>query len=224
MENVFEWVKNHKILVAAIIIFIFFFPICAVHLLFKIPNRYEFGVAEWSAGDILSYISGFYVLLGTITFSALALYQNYIINRQNEQYNQKLREMEIQRDLPRFVIENTHSNGNYSNLHVKIKNISDNSAGNVKILNLSIYDANEKSVYQSAAVNTNSDTIAAQSSMDVDLNNPVLSGSNLKVCFCIKYQDKFLNYHQVEVTGLVSDSQKYGKMEFITEDRLINEQ
>ena len=74
----------------------------------------------------------------------LVLYQNHIINKQNEQYNQKLRKMEIQRDMPQFIFKKIGSSGNYSRLRISIQNISNNSVADVKIFNLTIYDANEK--------------------------------------------------------------------------------
>lgn len=219
MGNIFKWIKEHKILVIIIMALLFFFPILIIHLLFKFSSKYEFFVAEWNAGDVLSYVSGFYALLGTIIFSMLALYQNHIINEQNEKINKKLREMEFQRDMPQFFIEHIGSNGNCLKLKIKINNISNNSAADVKISNLVIYDSNRKILHQAKNIYMDSSTIEANSSIDVNLQNPELYGSNLEICFCIEYQDKFLGYHQVEVTGIIPDCNNCGKIKFILGDK-----
>lgn len=208
MKKFFKWVTEHKILSCLIIILMFFIPILLVHVLFKTQAKYDFLVAEWSAGDILLYISSFYTLLGTITFSALALYQNHIINEQNEQFNQKLKEIEMQRDMPRFAVQNIVHHGNYTNLKIEIKNISDNPATNINISNFTVYDINRKAVCKSNSVNVKGTIIEAQSTIEIDFINAPLKDSNLNICFFIEFQDIFLNDHKVEVVGFVHDIKK----------------
>lgn len=208
MENIFKWIKEHKISVIIIIIGIFFLPIFVVHLLFKLPSICEFLSTEWSSGDVLSYISGFYALLGTIIFSMLTLYQNHVINKQNDQYNKTLKEKELKRDMPWFDIETVRYYGNYSKLNIKIKNISDNPANNIKILNLVVYNIHEDILYKSENVSIKNNAIEARSSIDINLPTPDFKESNLKICFDFECKDKFSNNHKIKVTGTTTGNEK----------------
>ena len=131
-------------------------------------------------------------MLGTITFSTLALYQNHIINEQNKQFNPKLKEIEMQRDMPRFAVQNIWQSGNYTNLTIVIKNISDNPATNVKVFNFTVYDIDGNDVCHSQNVIVKGSILEAQSTIEIDFINAALKDSNLNICFFIEYQDIFL--------------------------------
>lgn len=153
-------------------------------------------------------------MLWTITFSTLALYQNHIINEQNKQFNPKLKEIEMQRDMPRFAVQNIWQSGNYTNLTIVIKNISDNPATNVKVFNFTVYDIDGNDVCHSQNVIVKGSILEAQSTIEIDFINAALKDSNLNICFFIEYQDIFFNNHKTEVVGFVQDIKKPNDIHF----------
>jgi hypothetical protein len=50
-----KYITEHKIISVIIAVVIFILPIIIVHSLFKIATPYKWLVAEWDAGDLLSY-------------------------------------------------------------------------------------------------------------------------------------------------------------------------
>ena len=47
-------------------VFVFVFPLVAVHVLFKINALNSWFAATWSAVELLAYVAGFETLLGTV--------------------------------------------------------------------------------------------------------------------------------------------------------------
>ena len=78
----FEWLRKHKIWVAIISLLIILGVPLLIHILYKIKAPNAFFVAEWSAGELLSYYGSILAFLGTVVLGVLALYQNHIIKCQ----------------------------------------------------------------------------------------------------------------------------------------------
>lgn len=81
--------KNRKqptksIIVKWVIISIIFAFI--IHLLFSLPAPSDFFVAKWSAGELLAYAC-------TVSLGLLALWQNYMLQDENKQSQEKLEKL-----------------------------------------------------------------------------------------------------------------------------------
>lgn len=74
----FNWMKNHKKLIAFTIFMVIFGVPLIIHILFKLHPNVDFFVAEWTAGELLSYYGSILAFLGTVILGALSLYQNQI--------------------------------------------------------------------------------------------------------------------------------------------------
>ena len=74
----FDWMKNHKKIIAFIIFMIIFGVPLIIHILFKLHPNNDFFVAEWSAGELLSYYGSILAFLGTVILGDFSLYQNLI--------------------------------------------------------------------------------------------------------------------------------------------------
>lgn len=90
MENLFDWLKKHKIMSFVISVTIFVLPLIIINLLFKIDALNKFFIAEWSAGELLGYIGAFYALVGTIILGGLSLYQNKLFKDESDKSGQEL--------------------------------------------------------------------------------------------------------------------------------------
>ena len=62
----FEWLKAHKKLIMVISVLIIFGVPLIIHILFKIEAPNSFFVAEWSAGELLSYYGSILAFIGTV--------------------------------------------------------------------------------------------------------------------------------------------------------------
>ena len=72
MKNIMSIIKKHPCITVMIILAIFSVPLLIVHVLFKMKTETEFLVAEWTAGELLGYISSTLSFLGTILLGIMA--------------------------------------------------------------------------------------------------------------------------------------------------------
>ena len=117
LNRFIDWVLANKIKLFIIIILLFAVPLIIVHVLFKWKSNFEWIQAEWSAGDLISYIAGFEAFIGTTFLSFLALWQNQRHKQENDAKDRKLIEIENEKTRE------------YTESHVETmlqKNIDDN--------------------------------------------------------------------------------------------------
>lgn len=104
-----EWMLTHKTKTAILTALLFAVPLIIVHILFKWNSRITWIQAEWSAGDILSYIAGFEAFIGTTFLSFLALWQNQKHKQENDAKDRQLIEIENEKmrlsNMPQFLIQ-----------------------------------------------------------------------------------------------------------------------
>ena len=83
IEKFLAWIRKHWLLT---IIISLIGPLLITHILFKINLERNFFAAEWSAGDFLGYIAGFYTFIGTILLGAVTVDQS----KQAQEINERL--------------------------------------------------------------------------------------------------------------------------------------
>ena len=91
MRKILERIKKHKKMTFGLCIFVFLFPLVAVHVLFKINAINNWFAATWSAGELLAYIAGFEAFLGTVVLGAITVYQSDKANEANERLSKENR-------------------------------------------------------------------------------------------------------------------------------------
>lgn len=219
MDRIFNWIKGHKIASFAIVLGLFVVPIIAVHFLFKWETDIYWIQADWESGDILAYIGGFYAFLGTVIFSTLALWQNNIIDKKNDDYQNKLLEIETNLNMPYFDIpykdgSGQGCNGNYTNFHFKLRNISPNPAIHLNVSNFSIFDDTGNKTATSNSVKIDDTVLFAQSSIGINFVNEGLKGKNLTLVFFIEYKDKYYNAHKIKAIGHIENAQNFQAVVF----------
>ena len=212
MDRMFNWINGHKKATIAIMLALFIVPIIVVHFLFKWETGINWLQADWESGDILVYIGGFYAFLGTVIFSWLALWQNHIIEKKNDEYNNKLQEIEIKINMPIFDIPYTGNSGqgwsgNFSNYHFKLRNISPNPAIHLHVSNFSIFDDTGNKTTTSNSVKIDDTVLFAQSSIGINFDNEELVGKHLTIVFYIEYKDKYYNAHKIKAIGHIENAQ-----------------
>ena len=111
-----------------------------IHCLFKIhpTEDYDFFVAEWSAGELLQYYGGVLAFSGTVILGALSLHQNEIIKQESDKRIAIQEKREHDSNMPRFRVKFLYCNGRYSNMKVKIENISDNVANEILVYKICV--------------------------------------------------------------------------------------
>lgn len=100
IDKFLAWIRKHWLLT---IIISLITPIVATHLLFKINLGIDFLAAEWSAGDFLGYIAGFYTFIGTILLGAVTVDQSKKSQEANERLsreNNYLQKVAAQKLMP----------------------------------------------------------------------------------------------------------------------------
>lgn len=107
-----------------------------VHCLFKIKASNAFWIAEWSAGEFLSFYGSVLSFGATVILSVLALWQNDVIRKESNRYTAILREMEQNKSCPFIKVRCIAEQSMHSNLTVEIINITDNIALDIKVLEM----------------------------------------------------------------------------------------
>ena len=109
LVELIDWMVAHKGKVVLIVIALFVIPLIIVHILFKIKTNKYWIYADWSSGDIISYIAGFESFIGTTLVSILALWQNQKHKNENDIKDQKLLQIENEKirltNMPQFLIQ-----------------------------------------------------------------------------------------------------------------------
>lgn len=129
----FNWTKKHKKLIAFIIFLIIFGIPFIIHVLFKLHSNIDFFVAEWTAGELLSYYGSILAFLGTVILGALSLYQNQIIKQESDKRTELLEQRERESNMPKFRFNFRCSQRDNSRLNFNIENISPNVANNIML-------------------------------------------------------------------------------------------
>lgn len=86
MFNVFHWIKKHLISLWAVISIVF---ALIVHFAFSVKAPFDWLIAKWSPGDILTYV-------GTVSLGLLAVWQNKQFKQENDKSQERLERLTIQ--------------------------------------------------------------------------------------------------------------------------------
>lgn len=78
------WIRDHIFISIIIAIGVFLVPLIIVNILFKCNPKAAFLIAEWDAGDLLSYIAGFEAFLGTSILGMVTIWQSNQANKIND--------------------------------------------------------------------------------------------------------------------------------------------
>ena len=196
----FDWIKKHWIIVLLLTFVVVLGVPIGIHLLFKIHPRVSFFSAEWSAGDALNYYGSILSFIGTVVLGALALYQNRLIKTEADKRAAILEEKEHEKNMPKFVATSRSCNGNCSNLHFDIKNISENTATEIIVFDIHISSGDGRHLWTSSQPYSFA-SIPANSQVDVKLNNiPIQDGSIFSMQ--MQCRDKYSELHQYSITGI----------------------
>lgn len=191
MDKWFDWLKNHKKLIIG---FGFFFIIgipILIHICFIIPSPFPWMEAKWSAGDVLLYYGSILGFVGTVSLSALALYQNQKIKEESDKREDLLQKMEMKKNSPILKCKLLGCSGCYADIKCVIENISDNPAKKIEVRNFQVFNANHEKVASSKSVNVKKESISAGEKLEFNFVNDGLRGSDLVLQFDVMCQDKF---------------------------------
>lgn len=194
----FEWMKKHKKLIAFITFMIIFGIPFIIHILFKLRSNIDFFVAEWSAGELLSYYGSILAFLGTVILGALSLYQNQIIKRESDKRTELLEQRERESNMPRFRLNHMISQGNNSKLKFSIENISPNVANNIMLGPIQVVNEKKEVIWSNTGI-IHIDTILSNQKREISLFNPPLSENHCCFKMQMQCQDKFAEMHKYKV-------------------------
>lgn len=138
-----EKVKKYRIWIGFVLFFLVVGVPIIVNFLYKIKLVDSFWVAEWSAGEFLSYYGSVLSFCTTACLSVLALWQNEIIRQESDKHTKQLEKMEIQKSCPFFSVRLLNNSFHNSNLVVELKNISQNPAVDINNIVVKIENGNE---------------------------------------------------------------------------------
>lgn len=110
MNKIIGWIKKHKAATFLLCVALFLLPLILVHVLFKWNSGIGWLSAEWSAGDVLAYISGFETFIGTIVLGFVTVFQSEKASLENERLSREnnfMQRISVQRLLPLVSVTST---------------------------------------------------------------------------------------------------------------------
>lgn len=146
-----------------------------INCLFKVESSINFFVAEWSAGEFLGYYGSILSFCSTCILSTLALWQNHTIKTESDKHTELLEKMEIQKSQPFFCADYVKSDTDYSNMIIRIKNISANIAFDMNIMEMIVKKNSTEKRY---VLNKKFDCVPPNEKIEVDLPTPYLERMN----------------------------------------------
>ena len=216
MRDVIKFFEKYKKLIVSIILFILLITIGGpifIHLLFKLSAPNEFFVAEWDAGAFLGYYGTVLTFLSTTILSVLALWQNHIIQKTNDRHTNLLERMEREKNAPYFTIENIIHLGSASNIKFTLKNVSQNIAYNIELLDIAISNHKDETIW-STNQSYKKDYLDYTNNLVVQLYNPAIEKSDQYFIFQLKFTDKFNESHTYKVVGHIMEGSTTPYFEF----------
>lgn len=201
MENFWGFFKKHWIAIFICILIVLFAVVgipFLINLTFSVPALRDFFNVDWEAKDALSYYGSALGFIGTVIFSGLALWQNYVIKIESDKHTHILEQMENQKNMPILYFGASSSNGQCGQLSLYIENISDNIATEIQITEIKIINEDGTEFWS----NGKGQRIAhLKDRRDLHLKNPCLTSLNQIFTFQLSYQDKFGDLHKCNVIG-----------------------
>lgn len=131
MENLIKWIKSNKLFFALSVFILFLVPLVMVNTLFKFSSNINWITAEYSAGDMLTYIAGFEAFIGTVALGGLALWQNQSIQKQHIETLAPALSMKLisLKNVLYLTIENTGQN-EAKDINISVDDIKNNGERN----------------------------------------------------------------------------------------------
>ena len=209
--NMYQWIKNHKILFV-IICFVIVAALVGVPLIINLLFKYDFHIsifqAEWTAGDALEYYGAVLSFLGTVVLGILALYQTYIIKSEADAKAAILEEQERKGNMPHFYIRFLLASGFCGNLKFSINNISNNIAYNIEVYNIktendegTIWESSD--TFSSPGINPQKDIVIQTKSPAVNDKKDVFLVANMSC------KDKYGAKHEYLLKIICQHPNKY---------------
>lgn len=210
MGNFFKFISEHRkvlYIIFLLLIFIIGIPLL-INWLYKQSALAPFFVAEWEAADALSYYGSVLTFLGTVTLSALSLWQNYQIKLGNEKHSFLLAQLEKAKNAIHFKIYVVALLNNASKVKIKLSNLTENIAYNISISKLQIISRCNNKVCWEDSQEKAYDHLGPFMEWEINLNNPEITEPECYMTFMISYTDKYGETYTLRATGLWDNSKQ----------------
>ncbi len=176
-----------------------------INCLFKLRTDNDFFIAEWTAGDMLSYYGAVLTFVSTTILSVLALWQNHVIKEENDKHTALLERMEREKNNAHLMIQDAVSFKNAGNISLQLKNVSENMALNIIISGLAIENREGRAFWnsdQEYAI----DYLKPMTGMRMDLKNPEIPSEKYRFIFRITYRDVLGEAHRCRAVGCLENA------------------
>ncbi len=192
----FDWIKKHKIsflIICFAVIFALLGIPFLINIFFKISIDMEIFKAEWTAGELLGYYGAVLSFLGTVVLGVLALYQNHIIKQEGDRQAALLEKRNRIENMPKFKIKYQGGNGWYSNLRLRLCNITENRATDITIDNIQLTEKDQEPQF----IPPYSFNIAVLTSeYDFQLKNKPIKSDSAIITMHMSCKDKYEDTHK----------------------------
>ena len=208
MRDFLKFINGHRRIVCAIVLLLLIITIgipIVINWMYKQPALTTFFSAEWEAADALSYYGSVLTFLGTVTLSALALWQNHQIKVGNDEHIALLAQMEKAKDALHFRIQVVALLDNANKAKIVLSNLTENIAYNIFISKLQIINKVNRKVCWECPQKKTYDHLGAFKEWEIELNNPKIPDAQHYITFIISYNNKYGKSYTLRATGLWDD-------------------
>ena len=213
MKNeVLKQIKKHirVRIIFIIILFLLFGVPLIINLSFKTKAPLEVLEAKWEASDMLAYYGAVLSFLGTVSLGAVSLYQNHVIQKAAEEKAAILEQREYEKNMPKFILRGSRSNGGACNIVCALRNISENISTDITVYNIKIINpGNDDEVLWESNDKIRIASIKGGDYASIEFKNPVIGEVGSILSCEIRANDKYENQHSYIARGVF---EKVGKI------------
>lgn len=148
-------------------------------------------------GRTVTFYGGVLAFSGTVILGALSLHQNEIIKQESDKRIAIQEKREHDSNMPRFRVKFLYCNGRYSNMKVKIENISDNVANEILVYKICV--VKDKNVIWKYPNAVKYDVIKANDELEVELKTEEIQEDKVSIQFDFRCNDKYGEEHKYHV-------------------------
>lgn len=221
----FKWIKDHKKISVTILIslsfFIFIMMPIFINRIFYLNAPFDFFYVDYDISTILNYYSSILTFIGTVSLGCITIYQNHVAQQKTDKVNQLTLELQKKsmamaeqnykkseeniKNSPKFELVNTGSNGNYSNLEICLKNVSDMIASSIQSISFEVFDDNDSIILSSNNVKIKNYSLTSGQDTKVSFNNNPIYSNKIKLVWKFKCDDVYSNVHYYKANLYIED-------------------
>lgn len=222
-----NWMKEHKVIsfliVSLLLVFILIVMPLVINAVYYMEAPCSFLKVGYDISSILNFYGAVLTFIGTVSLGIITVFQNYLSQKKSDEVNrltlelqkksmvlaeqkyEKEKQFEKNKNIPKFEIHNVSSNGNYMNLQVTMKNVSNNIVSSIKPISFTVIDDKNSILISSDNIKIDKFSLMQGDEAHIRFNNAMLKEQNV-----VNGQQTSVSYKNITINWSFQCDDSYG--------------